>query len=292
MSRLQRIVSACGGELLDGGRRALIPGPGHSGRDRSVSLIETQDGRLLIYCFSPKDDWRAVRDALEAKGLLGSDGGRIIEGRSETTPIPAPVDDKDRRARARRIWRECRPLGHTPAASYLKARAISSALMDCEALRFHPQMTSLDDKLRRPALVCAITDAHGTLQGVQATLLADHRPTKALVATPRRVIGKLMGGVVRLQPFAGEFAIGEGVETMLSASAALGLPAAAALTAGNLATFAPPAIVRRLVIAVDNDEAGYAAAEHLRKSVPIAVTIAPPPNGAKDWNDYACNQAV
>ncbi len=43
MSRLERIVAACGGILLDGGTRALIPGPNHSHNDRSVSL--RLDGR-------------------------------------------------------------------------------------------------------------------------------------------------------------------------------------------------------------------------------------------------------
>jgi hypothetical protein len=42
MSRLERIVAACGGILLDGGARALIPGPNHSHKDRSVSLAETE----------------------------------------------------------------------------------------------------------------------------------------------------------------------------------------------------------------------------------------------------------
>ena len=73
MSRLKRIVDAMGGQILDGGRRALIRGPGHGATDRSVALLETEDGRVLIHCFSPRDDWRAVRDALADLGLLDED---------------------------------------------------------------------------------------------------------------------------------------------------------------------------------------------------------------------------
>ena len=74
MSRLKRIVDAMGGQLMDGGRRALVRGPGHGPGDRSVSLLETEDGRVLIHCFSPRDDWRAVRDELADLGLLDEDG--------------------------------------------------------------------------------------------------------------------------------------------------------------------------------------------------------------------------
>jgi len=73
MSRLRRIVDAMGGVLLDGGRRALVRGPGHGPADRSVSLLETEDGRVLIHCFSPRDDWRAVRDEFADLGLLDED---------------------------------------------------------------------------------------------------------------------------------------------------------------------------------------------------------------------------
>ncbi len=51
MTRLARIVARLGGVLLDGGRRALVPGPGHSKHDRSVSLLAAEDGRILVHCF-------------------------------------------------------------------------------------------------------------------------------------------------------------------------------------------------------------------------------------------------
>ena len=134
-------------------------------------------------------------------------------------------------------------------------------------------MTSLDDRRRRPALMAAITGADGALQGVQATLLASHGEAKANVETPRRVIGELLGGEVRLADAANVLAIGEGVETMLSASFSLGLPAWAALTAYNLSLFTPPPQVSELVVAADNDAAGLAAADSLRQRLAIRVTL-------------------
>mgnify|MGYP002524993862 CR=1 FL=1 len=50
---LHRIVAALGGELYCEGRRANIPAPGHSARDRSVSLLLTDD-RVVIHLLLPQ----------------------------------------------------------------------------------------------------------------------------------------------------------------------------------------------------------------------------------------------
>ncbi len=130
MSRLERIVAACGGILLDGGTRALIPGPNHSHKDRSVSLAETEEGRILIHCFSPKDDWRDVRRALADLGLLDDDEPRTDQrdARWSTSKIAAQPVSEERVARAQRIWDESRSLHRTVATPYLRRRAIPEAL--------------------------------------------------------------------------------------------------------------------------------------------------------------------
>lgn len=290
MSRLERIVALCGGILLDSGKRALIPGLGHSHKDRSVSLRLTEEGRILIHCFSPQDDWRDVRRALAEQGLLDEDGrGPVQPTRRSGPKIATPPAVEERTVRAERIWRESRPLICTPASAYLRRRAIGDGVCSGTSLRFHPRMSGLDDRLRRPALVAAITGADGALQGVQVTLLTAHGTAKAAVPTPRRIIGRLMGGAVRLHQAVDQLAVGEGVETMLSASEALGVPAWAALTADNLALFQPPAFVQRLIIVVDDDAAGHAAVAALRQRAQSVATIetAPAPSGFNDWNDWA-----
>lgn len=290
MSQLERIVMACGGVLLDGGTRALIPGPNHSHKDRSVSLRLTEEGRILIHCFSPKDDWRDVRRALADLGLL-NDKPRADDENTRRAPpkIVAQPLDEERVARARRIWAESAPLKHSVAEAYLRRRSVPAGLWKSTALRFHPRMTSLDDHARRPALVTAISDAHGALQGVQVTLLSAHGAAKAALETPRRVIGKLMGGTVRLADAHDELAIGEGVETMLTASDIFGVPAWAALSADNLARIVISQPLRRLIIAADNDEAGMRAAQSLRARMTSStrVEIEPAPVGFNDWNDWA-----
>lgn len=290
MSRLERIVAACGGLLLDAGTRALIPGPGHSHKDRSVSLVETEDGRVLIHCFSPKDDWRDVRRALADNGLLDRDTQmRAHVPQRSSQKIAVQPAQEERLARAQRFWNDSVAIRWTPATIYLRRRAIPEAFWQTDALRFHPRMTSLDDRARRPSLIAAISDANGMLQGVQVTLLTTHGTAKAAVATPRRIIGKLLGGAVRLAPFSDTLVVAEGVESALSASAALGAPAWALLSAHNLSLFEPPERVAHLIVAADNDAAGARALFRLRDRLGarMPVQIAPPPLDANDWNEAA-----
>jgi putative DNA primase/helicase len=295
MSRLERIVAACGGILLDGGSRALIPGPDHSRKDRSVSLRETDDGRILIHCFSPKDDWRAVRRALAEKGLLNKDAQPASGGRRLTPHcVASQPESEDRVRRAQRIWEESRPLRWTAATIYLRARAIPASHWESAALRFHPAMTSLDDRKRRPALVAAISDAAGQVQGVQVTLLTKHGAAKAPLPTPRRVIGRLLAGAVRLGSHDDTLLIAEGIESALSASAALSIPAWALLSAHNVSLFAPPEGLAHLVIAADNDAAGNRAHAILYERLhrKLVLTTALPPHEAGDWNEAACTAIV
>ncbi|HEX8903104.1 DUF7146 domain-containing protein [Vitreimonas sp.] len=289
MSRLKRIVDAMGGEITHGGRRARIRGPGHGPHDRSVSLLETEDGRVLIYCFSPRDDWRAVRDELANLGLLDEESAPHGDTADASVRVHDEPREEDRMARLTRLWQEAAPIAGTIAERYLRARAIEGELPGPDVLRFHARMTSLEDRERRPALVTALVDKAGALGGIQVTLLSAHGAAKAALATPRRTIGRLMGHYVRIDAPSDILVVAEGLETALSARRALGAGAWALLSAENLAQFDPPRVIDKLIIAADQDEAGLAAAERLRTRAQrsIACEIALPPPGFADWNDWA-----
>ncbi|MGC1304685.1 MAG: virulence-associated protein E, partial [Caulobacteraceae bacterium] len=98
---LRPIVEALGGELYDRGRRANIPGPGHSPADRSVSLL-LQGDRVVVHTFG-SNDWREVLDYLRLEKLidahnavLGASGPRRIGAGGDEVP-----GDAERRAVAR-----------------------------------------------------------------------------------------------------------------------------------------------------------------------------------------------
>ena len=196
---------------------------------------------------------------------------------------------------ARRLWRQCRPIGGTRAEAYLHARGLSRCRFP--ALRFHPALRYRDGNgVRRfPALVAAVTgtDESGSNRaflGVPRTWLDPRRPAKAAgVATPRKALGRIHGCAVRFgAPADGAMLlVGEGIETVLSVvTAAPEIDAAAALSAGSLGAFAPPAGIARLAIARDNDVEGERAAERLARrcaQAGVAANVIVPEGG--DFND-------
>ena len=159
------------------------------------------------------------------------------------------------------------------------------------ALLFHPMCWHRDEgqsrSIPRPALIAAVTDGAGALQGVHRTWLARDGQGKAAVETQRRAMGHLLGNAVRLTPYDDILVVGEGIETMLSLVEAMpGLPVWAALSSGHLGVVLLPKGVQRLYIAIDRDPAGQRAAERLSAratEIGIAVRVLEPRLG--DFND-------
>jgi hypothetical protein len=177
---------------------------------------------------------------------------------------------------ARRLFALGRPVPGTPAEAYLRARGITARL-DWPSLRFHPSVWYRESEAHPreawPALLAAVTDAAGTITGIQRSWLDRTGAAKAPIADPRRALGHLLGNGVRFgsasEPTpaqAGVVAAGEGVETMLALSSVLpSLPLIAALSANHLAALAFCPSWRRLYVARDNDAAGNHAAARLRQ---------------------------
>ena len=205
-----------------------------------------------------------------------------------TMSAPTGPDVYDRTEAARRLWQRCRAIGGTHAEAYLHARAIHRCRFP--ALRFHPALFHRDGGgvRRLPALVAAVTGADGVLSGVHRTWLDPRSPAKAAVSRPRKALGHVHGHAVQFgEPAAGTLMVGEGIETVLSLLTAVpDTIAAAALSAGSLGAFAPPAGVSRLVIARDNDPDGERAAERLAlrcaRAGVAALTVVPE---GGDFND-------
>ena len=205
-----------------------------------------------------------------------------------TMSAPTGPDVYDRTEAARRLWRRCRAIDGTHAEAYLHARAIHRCRFP--ALRFHPALFHRDGGgvRRLPALVAAVTGADGVLSGIHRTWLDPRSPAKAAVSRPRKALGHVHGHAVQFgEPATGTLMVGEGIETVLSLLTAVpDTIAAAALSAGGLGAFAPPAGVSRLVIARDNDPDGERAAERLAlrcaRAGVAALTVVPE---GGDFND-------
>jgi len=193
-------------------------------------------------------------------------------------------------AAAARLFAASVPIPGTLADTYLSSRGITRGGAS-SALRFHPKCWHREGNqtkpVPRPALIAAVTDGAGVLQGVHRTWLAPDGQGKAAVETQRRAMGHLLGNAVRLTPHDDILVVGEGIETMLSlAEVAPGLPVWAALSSGHLGAVLLPDGLQRLYIAIDRDPAGSQAAERLSaraSEAGIAVRVLEPRLG--DFND-------
>ncbi|WP_375599080.1 toprim domain-containing protein [Devosia sp. Naph2] len=202
--------------------------------------------------------------AHEARRFLSLPQGPNLH--SASTGV-APIDKGQK---AKKLFDACQPISHSFAETYLRTRGLDG-FIDYAALRFHPHAYLRDPttghRISRPALVAAVTDAAGTIVGVQRTFLRFDGQDKASIADPRRSMGSIFGHGVRIgwngyDPKV--IAVGEGLETVLSLRTALPkMPMVACLSAGNLGAFVPPPGLRRLYIALDDDRAGHQAASRL-----------------------------
>ena len=291
---LSALVRALGGDLYAGGRRALVPAPGHSAQDRSVSLL-LKEGRIVAHTFGGAD-WREVLDDLRVRGWIDADH-RLLDG---GVPVIAEagrspeVTRAERIAAARRLWDEGGLIATgSPAALYIARRGVELALARAGgALRAHsaaPAFAYRDRGPRRPALLAAVRDGLGGLTAVEITYLDGFGRRSAVARPSRKVVGVLPAGcAVRLAPVAADMVVGEGVFTTLSAMRRFARPGWALLSTGNLRRWTAPEGVRRVLVAGDRGPDGERSVAVLCRALNgsgCAAEGAFPPAGHGDWND-------
>lgn len=254
---------------------------------RAFSIRIGKFPRPALYCANG-----CTRDTLD------NEAGRALGGDWKPPAPTNPARDVAARERkqeaARRLFAGSDPVTPAnPAGLYLARRGLAS-LIGCEVLRFradcpHPESGKL------PALMAVVVDVAGRAVAVHRTYLArDGR--KADADPPKASLGPVWGGAIRLAPVAAEIVIGEGIETAASAGLLLGLPAWAAISAGNLATgLLLPPDVRAVVIAADPDGPGLGAARKARARWAAEgrrVRIATPDRVGQDFNDLLLARAA
>lgn len=290
VNSLKALAQALGGEAYAGGARALIPAPGHSAADRSVSL-RLVDGRVLAHGFGGAD-WREVLDDLRARGWIDADNR--LQGRGGTSAtLRSDLSRTERIAAARRLWDAAHPIGaRDPAFAHAARRGVDLSRDTEGALRALAETPFSAYRGRGPrsaALLAAVRDPDGALCAVEITYLdaAGRRSVRA--RPPRKIIGVVPpGAAVRLAAAAAGMLVAEGVFTTLSAMARFGLPGWALLSVTNLRRWAAPVGVSRVTIAADRGADGERAAGVLRAALEargVGAVVALPPAGYGDWND-------
>lgn len=286
-----------GGDVI-GRAKIIAPGPGHSSRDRSMSILLTTgapDG-FAVTSFA-NDDWRDCRDHIRRVLGLSSDGSK----RTRFRPTPK-TPSGDRVRIAARLWDEATPIRMTIAEAYLINRGLElhSEACDADTLRCHktcPFRLADGRFVRLPALVAKMVDIHsGQFRGVHRTALAPDGFGKADIpglGNPKKMLGSATGACVKLSPdeeVTSGLHIAEGIETALACIAMGFRPTWAALSSGGISNFPVVAGIEALTIFADHDAnaAGVNAARQCASwwsGAGREVTIALPPDQGRDWAD-------
>ncbi|MGB3273697.1 MAG: toprim domain-containing protein [Xanthobacteraceae bacterium] len=234
---LRSIAHALGGDIA-GRNRILCPGPGHSRRDRSLSVTFNGDD-FLCHSFAG-DDWRECKDYVKA-ALGWTDAPRHVNDNHPPAIDTAALLDEQRRIRSSlRRWATAVPIAGTLAERYLASRGLS---YDGDAIRYRANDRTM------VALMTDIVTAEPT--GVHVTYI-DPEGRKL----GRKMYGRARGAVVRLSDDADVhygLAIAEGIETALATNFA---PMWACLSAGTVAAFPVLGAIAALTIFADNDRSG------------------------------------
>lgn len=224
--------------------------------------------------------------AAELAGTLPSVGGAAST--STVGAMRAPPEGATEREIAFILSRTV-PLPRSHAEAYLRARGLDPA--GVEDLLFHPDLAHFQTRAGYPALVATVRDHAGEPVGLHRIWLDPASPAKAALGNPKKSLGAIRGGAVRLFPVSSFVIITEGIETALAVRTARpDLPVWAAIAAGHLAECQLPESILEILVGADHDAngAGLKAAERLAERLVAEgrrVWITLPPHVDTDFAD-------
>jgi len=265
---LREIAKFLGGDVVSGGE-VLAPGPGHSRRDRSMSIILSKTGKPIVHSFCG-DDWRTCIDYVNACLGLSDASKSLTEPRRRPRNVPAvqrSPEDKTR-LRSARLWdKACDPRGSI-VEIYLKSRGLElPAEAANEAIRYHAHCPFGDEY--HPAMLCLVRNIISDApQAIHRTAIGpDGTAIKSKGKTLRMSLGPIAGGAIKLSPDENVtlcLGIGEGIESTLSLRGwdCFGRsPVWSLISKSGVEAFPVLAGIEALWIAIDDDPGGIAAAE-------------------------------
>jgi putative DNA primase/helicase len=265
--------------------RCPVPSHGRGKGDRNPSLsIADGDKGLLLRCFAGCDA-RDVLAELRRRDLLEPSCGDNPPRRFERSAMPRPLPEPEPDERALELWRQAIPVAGTLAERYLRQRGITIQIP--ASLRFMAHADYLP-RVAFPAMIAAVQRPDRKIIAVQLTFLDPCGEGKAKVANPRKTIGKLAAGAVRLGLAGETLGLAEGTESALSAMQISGVPVWATLGAARFVRVSIPRDVLYLEIFGDRDATGRRKLERALSRHCLARNAKGhlPPEGTGDWNDY------
>jgi hypothetical protein len=179
-------------------------------------------------------------------------GEQAVDDRPPRRPVPPPKVEIDpvavrRRELAQETWRQTEAIADGLPFDYL-ARRRGIAHWDCDRVRWHPRCPWKGGTAG--CIVVPVTDhATGYTVGIWRIKPCLKGPVERLG------LGPVKHNAARLFDAPGpELIVAEGAEDALSAHALFGVPAWAALSAGNMARLILPPRIQQILILADRDE--------------------------------------
>ena len=292
---LRTLARALGGEVT--GRQVVAPGPGHSRRDRSLSVrLSTESTTGFIVFSHAGDPFDQCRDYVMQKLGMDVDAWRT-RGRGAGRPAPVfavveggeTSDHASRISRARALWREAVPAQGTVVEAYLRSRGLH--LPDgADALRYLARCPWRDEEQGRTILVPCMVACMRQVAGNLITAIHRTRLSPEGEKLGRRMLGVAAGAAVKIDgdaEVATSLAIGEGIESVLSGRQFGFRPVWAMGSAGGISALPALVGVEALTVFEENDDTNRSAVETCAARWHRAgrtITIVTP-NVGNDMND-------
>ena len=284
---LHVLARALNGEVVGG--QVSCPGPGHSPRDRSLSVRVSAQAPMGFIAFSHcGDNWQACRDYVAGRlGFGRDDWKRDRPSLERARPAPAPVDNSGKVREALEYWNASVDPRPTVVRTYLSSRGLD--LPDDVAgsvIRFNARIGAMVSLFRN-----ILT---GEPQAVLRTYLNRDGRKRTIFDQDGKELGERLfkgptgGAAIMLDPIDAVTAglhIGEGAETALAARQ-LGLKPVWALgSKGAIATFPVLLAVESLTILAEPDAEREIEACASRWHAAGRQVLINRPIGGKDLND-------
>jgi hypothetical protein len=247
----------------------------------SVSYDNISD-KLLVYCHAGCDSVDVLR-ALNTKGLN-------IDYTPLSTCNHVNQSDDFKEQYIDKILGEVKPIKGTIAEHYIR----NERYISCEIPRtimFHPNLKHSPTQSFYPAMVSIIQEINDDkVIGIHRTYLTKEGK-KAKIENNKMIFGKANGGGVVLNESNHKtkaLVVGEGIETALSLK--MLYPdemVVSTLSSSGMKNLTLPHKPSKLIIGIDNDEAGMIAGELLGSRAIVEgweVNLIAP-NLGNDWND-------
>jgi len=268
--------------------------PAHGDRNPSLQLSDG-DTAILLKCHAGCES-RNVIDALKSRGLWPDSGtGTSSYKRLHKLPQARRDDDSAKRSEfARAMWNRAVAAPGTPVSAYLESRGITTDIPP--TIRYLAGAKHADTGLILPCMIAAVALWPSCeIIAVHRTFLKADGSGKAPVSSPKKMLGPVVGGAVRLARHGSTLVVAEGIETAMTVLQETEHPVWAALSKGGIENLILPADVAEVIIAADHDKPGLAAANKAARKWTAEgrrVRIAKPPIEGWDFNDQLLSKNV